>query len=93
MARKMSEASLENLKLGAAARSQGKKNLNVSLRPETIEILKRSGNASRFIELLVQAHQEKRLLNLDELMESGVRSQEDIGAGCPVTWLIVKKAF
>jgi hypothetical protein len=65
----MSQASLENLKLGAAARSQGKKNLNVTLRPETIEILRRSGNASRMIELLVQAHQEKRVLDPGELVE------------------------
>ncbi len=69
MPRKMSQASLENLKLGAAARSQGKKNLNVTLRPETIEILRRSGNASRMIELLVQAHQEKRVLDPGELVE------------------------
>ncbi len=65
----MSQASLENLKLGAAARSQGKKSLNVSLKPETIEILRRSGNASRMIELLVQAHQEKRVLDPGELVE------------------------
>ena len=70
----MSPASLENLKLGAAARSQGKKNLNVSLRPETIAFLKKSGNASQFIELLVEAHQEKRLLSPGELIEPGVRS-------------------
>jgi len=69
MPRKMSQASLENLKLGAAARSQGKKNLNVTLRPETIEILRRSGNASRMIELLVQAYQEKRVLDPGELVE------------------------
>lgn len=69
MPRKMSQASLDNLKLGAAARSQGKKNLNVSLRSETIEVLKRSGNASRMIELLIQAHQEKRLLDPSELVE------------------------
>jgi hypothetical protein len=65
----MSQASLENLKLGAAARSQGKKNLNVTLRPETIEILRRSGNASRMIERLVQAYQEKRVLDPGELVE------------------------
>ncbi len=49
--------SLENLKLGAAARRKGKVKLNLTVLPETAEKLKRSGNASRFVELLVQAHE------------------------------------
>ncbi len=55
--------SLENLKLGAAARRRGKTKLNLTVMPEVAERLKRSGNASRFVELLLQAHEEKRLLD------------------------------
>ncbi len=61
--------SLENLKLGSAARRKGKVKLNLTVLPQTAEELKRSGNASRFVELLLQAHQEKRLLDPRELIE------------------------
>jgi hypothetical protein len=61
--------SLENLKLGAAARRKGKVKLNLTVLPETAEKLKRSGNASRFVELLVQAHEQKRLLDPREILE------------------------
>jgi hypothetical protein len=61
--------SLENLKLGAAARRKGKVKLNLTVMPATAEKLKRSGNASRFIELLLQAHEEKRLLDPREILE------------------------
>jgi hypothetical protein len=63
------ENSLENLKLGAAARRKGKTKLNLTVTPSVAEELKRSGNASRFVELLLQAHQEKRLLDPRELLE------------------------
>ncbi len=61
--------SLENLKLGAAARRKGKTKLNLTVMPATAEKLKRSGNASRFVELLLQAHEEKRLLDPPEILE------------------------
>jgi hypothetical protein len=61
--------SLENLKLGAAARRKGKTKLNLTVMPEVAEKLKRSGNASRFIELLLEAHEEKRLLDPREILE------------------------
>jgi hypothetical protein len=61
--------SLENLKLGSAARRKNKTKLNLSVLPQTAAELKRSGNASRFVELLLQAHREKRLLDPRELLE------------------------
>jgi hypothetical protein len=61
--------SLENLKLGSAVRKKGKVKLNLTVTPIVAEELKRAGNASRFVELLLQAHQEKRLLNPSELIE------------------------
>jgi hypothetical protein len=61
--------SLVNLKLGAAVRRKGKVKLNLTVLPDTAEKLKRSGNASRFIELLLQAHEEKRLLDPREVLE------------------------
>jgi hypothetical protein len=61
--------SLENLKLGAAARRRGKVKLNLTVLPDVAERLKRSGNASRFVELLLQAHEEKRLLDPREILE------------------------
>ncbi len=64
----MHQNSLDNLKFGAAARKKGKVKLNLTLMPEVAAKLKRSGNASRFIELLLQAHEEKRLLDPTELL-------------------------
>lgn len=51
----MNERSLENLKLGAASRYQGKIRQNVSILPETLEWLKKGGNASSRIDELVRA--------------------------------------
>lgn len=65
----MNENSLKNLKLGAAARKKGKVKLNLTVLPDCAKDLKRSGNASRFVELLLQAHKEKRLLDPTELLE------------------------
>lgn len=53
--RQINERSLENLKLGAQARYQGKVRHNVSLLPETMEWLKKGGNASQRIDELVKA--------------------------------------
>lgn len=61
--------SLENLKLGAAARRKGKVKLNLTVDPAVAFRLKASGNASRFVERLLQAHQEKRLLDPRELID------------------------
>lgn len=51
--RKTNPRSLENLKLGAEARNQGKQKLNVTLLPKTIRWLKARGNASLAIDDLV----------------------------------------
>jgi hypothetical protein len=61
--------SLENLKLGATARRKGKVKLNLTVLPDTADKLKRSGNASRFVELLLQAHEQKKLLDPREILE------------------------
>jgi predicted RNase H-like nuclease (RuvC/YqgF family) len=53
--RKISERSLENLKLGAQARYQGKARHNFTVLPETVEWLKATGNASDTIDALVEA--------------------------------------
>lgn len=51
--RQMNERSLENLKLGAQARSQGKIRRNTTLLPETIAWLEGQGGVSQTIERLV----------------------------------------
>lgn len=53
--RKMNERSLENLKLGAAARNKGKVRHNFTILPETMQWLKTRGNASDAIDGLVKA--------------------------------------
>jgi hypothetical protein len=64
----MNENSLKNLKLGSLARKKDKVKLNLTVLPEVANDLKRSGNASRFVELLLQAHKEKRLLDPTEIL-------------------------
>lgn len=51
----MNERSLENLKLGAVSRYQGKLRQNFSILPQTLEWLKKAGNASSRIDELVAA--------------------------------------
>jgi hypothetical protein len=51
--RKMNPKSLENLKMGAIARNQGKVRCQVTIRPETKEWLARGGNLSGRIDELV----------------------------------------
>jgi hypothetical protein len=51
--RKMSPNSLENLKMGAIARNQGKVRCQVTILPETKQWLARSGNLSGRIDELV----------------------------------------
>lgn len=53
--RQMNERSLENLKLGAQSRDQGKIRTNCTLLPETLAWLKKRGNASHLIDELVKA--------------------------------------
>ncbi len=61
--RKMSERSLENLKLGAESRRQGKVRCNFTILPETIQWLKCSGNASSAIDNLVFAALNQKLFS------------------------------
>lgn len=51
--RRINERSLENLKLGAVARRQGKERHNYTILPETHQWLEHSGNASRRLDELV----------------------------------------
>lgn len=51
--RRINPRSLENLKLGAEARKQGKVRRNTTLLPETIEWLEKRGNVSEMIDQLV----------------------------------------
>jgi uncharacterized coiled-coil DUF342 family protein len=53
--RRINERSLENLKLGAQARYQGKIRQNVSILPETLEWLRKGGNISSRIDEVVKA--------------------------------------
>lgn len=52
--RRVSERSLENLKLGAESRRQGKVRHNFTIMPETVQWLKGTGNASDAIDALVE---------------------------------------
>lgn len=52
--RKISQASLENLKLGAVARRKGKVRVTVTILPQTKEWLARGGNVSERIDELVR---------------------------------------
>lgn len=59
--RKINPRSLENLKLGAIARNQGKLRRNTTLLPETIEWLEARGNVSEAIDTLVSAAKKDEL--------------------------------
>lgn len=48
------ENSLENLKMGAIARRQGKRRVNVTLLPQTLAWLDKTGNRSEMIDELVR---------------------------------------
>jgi chromosome segregation ATPase len=61
--RQVSERSLENLKLGAKSRYQGKQRHNFTVLPETVQWLKGTGNASDAIDVLVEAAKSKGLLS------------------------------
>jgi hypothetical protein len=54
VSRKMSPKSLENLKMGAVARNQGKIRCQVTILPETKEWLSRGGNMSGRIDEMVR---------------------------------------
>lgn len=49
-----SQNSLDNLKMGAIARRQGKKRVTVTLLPSTINWLDRTGNRSEMIDEIVR---------------------------------------
>lgn len=57
----VSERSLENLKLGAQTRYQGKVRRNTTLLPETIQWLEGTGNVSKGIDTLVDAARKGQL--------------------------------
>lgn len=61
--RQVSERSLENLKLGAKSRYQGKQRHNFTVLPETVQWLKGTGNASDAIDVLVEAAKDKGLFS------------------------------
>jgi hypothetical protein len=63
--RRMSERSLENLKLGAESRRQGKVRHNFTILPETVQWLKCSGNASEAIDNLVLAALDQKLFSIN----------------------------
>ena len=52
--RKISQASLENLKLGSSARRKGKIRCTVTILPQTKEWLARGGNVSERIDQVVR---------------------------------------
>lgn len=61
--RRISERSLENLKLGAESRRQGKVRHNFTILPETVQWLKGTGNASDAIDVLVEAAKNNNLFS------------------------------
>jgi predicted RNase H-like nuclease (RuvC/YqgF family) len=63
--RRVSERSLENLKLGSQARYQGKRRHNFTILPETVEWLKATGNASDTIDALVASVKDGSLRSKD----------------------------
>ncbi|MBG1263982.1 hypothetical protein [Nostoc commune] len=65
--RKISQASLENLKLGAIARRKGKVRVNLSLLPVTIKWLKKhdtKGNMSACVDEIVRLYLAGELVRL-----------------------------
>ena len=54
IARGKHQNSLENLRMGAVARRQGKKRVNVTLLPETLRWLDKGGNRSEMIDEIVR---------------------------------------
>jgi len=66
--KKPNSKSLENLRLGSQSQKKNNQRLNLSLPAGIVADLKKSGCPSKFVELLVRAHQEKRLLDPTELL-------------------------
>jgi hypothetical protein len=64
--------SLENLKLGSLARKKNKVKLNLTVDSEIAASLKRSGNASRFVELMFEAYKLGRTLTPQEILEGAL---------------------
>ncbi len=59
--RKISEKSLENLKLGSKSRYEGKERHNYTILPETAQWLKETGNASHTLDILVSLAKQNKL--------------------------------
>jgi hypothetical protein len=81
VAREMNPKSLENLKMGAVSRNQGKVRCQVTILPETKDWLARGGNISGRIDEMV-----KKILNgelvgirkVEELQQEVVRLQTEL---------------
>jgi hypothetical protein len=67
--RRMSRASLENLKLGAKSRKQGKVRVTVTILPETKAWLEKNGNLSGRIDEMVTRYLKKDLVFREEYNE------------------------
>lgn len=99
--RQISERSLENLKLGAQSRYQGKQRHNFTVLPETVQWLKGTGNASDAIDVLVEAAKSKGLLSSnthgqevqDSVVSSNVYEQKikDLELSLEETYLELSK--
>lgn len=77
--RRINDRSLENLKLGAQARYQGKIRQNFTVLPETLEWLKKGGNASARIDQLVEAAKSG---NLKSNNTHNGKDEEEINSNC-----------
>ncbi len=77
----MNPKSLENLKMGAVARNQGKIRCQVTILPETKEWLARGGNLSGRIDEMVKKILKGELVGIrkvEELEQEVVRLQAEI---------------
>ncbi len=81
VSREMNPKSLENLKMGAVARNQGKIRCQVTILPETKEWLARGGNLSGRIDEMVKKILKGELVGIrkvEELEQEVVRLQAEI---------------
>lgn len=74
--RKMHENSLANLRLGAAASYQGKIKCTFSILPGTKDWLSQRGNASKYIDVIVEKLVKGELINKSELDQAKARIRE-----------------
>ena len=74
--KKMSQNSLDNLKMGSQARNQGKVKCNITILPETKEWLSRNGNLSGRIDELVGKYLRGDLVGSGSLREARERCKQ-----------------